>query len=1404
MPDAKPAPPRSLWWRAGRFALIIAGSLAGIGVLATTLLLVGINTGPGRRMLVRQTASLTGGMVTLEGVSGRFPDNLRVKTLAIHDRQGAWLTLHDVRFDWSPIAMVWRQARIYEFSASGLDIPRLPVSEPTPQSAQPELSSPSALRMGVDIRRLEVGRINVGASLAGQAASFRVSGHGRLANIDAVLNGLSLPKLPHSDIAIQVTRLDQTGQISLTTATGGGKLALHLNASEGADGGFVATLLGMPQLAPLALRLDMQGPVTASTLAFTASAGAVSAQARGTLDLLAQQMARLEVSAQSPRLDLAPDVGWQAVRLAARLNGKMAAPHGTAHLEVDQLAASGVQVGALNVRFAGEGGKAVAVAEQLHLTLTADGLRLPGKAPTLLAAAPLRLDAVAKPAEPGLPVVFTLEHPVVALSGTVQAAAPQSGTFSLRVPDLLPMGEVAGVPLRGHASLSARFDRPRDPQGETHFTADGQLAITGGQAMAAGLMGPDGHFALAAAMHPLPAQAGMSAGQQIDVSSFTLSGQALAAKLLGHMQTGRNVDITADIGLPALEKLVPTLRGDTNIVLALKGPLQDFVATLGIKANLGTATMPKGALALDASVVHLPEAPQGTLTLEGTLDRAPAQLAVAFGQAADGVRHLDLQKLGWSSTKGEGTLTLAPKEVVPQGNLNLTVGRLADYGSLVGQKIAGSLAASVSTTMVEYKPVVALRLKGSVLTPTFKVGSIVLAGSITDPVAHPTPDLTLRLGGLGVAGVSGQALLSAKGPDTGMVLSAQVGPASWLGSPLMLNTQAVLNLPDKQIKLQKLTATAKQETLRLQAPVLVSFGETLGIDRLRAVMSTQGSQPATLDVAGRIKPSLSVTADIRNVTPALAHPFMPNLDARGVVSLNAKLSGALDKPEGRVQIRGSNLRMMDSSAAASVPAMEVEGTASLARTQAQVQLDASAGSKMGLQVRGNVPLSRTGQMNLQANGKLDLSIANGILGAQARQAQGKVQMALQVRGTPASPAVMGAIDLINADFQDFAQGVHLSAINGRMVGARDRIVIQALSAKAGNGTLGASGFVGIAMPGMPMDLHLFAKDARPVTSDLLTAVLNADITVRGQVQTRMDVIGGVDLRRVEINIPNSLPVSVARLDIIRPGEEKKRLEDAMAASTHQSVIGLDLKLTSPGKFFVRGHGLDAEMAGRLNVTGTAQVPVVTGGFDLKRGNFDLAGISLNFSKGRVGFNGSGVGHKLDPTLDFEADRAVEGQTAMLKVGGYASAPKISFDSIPSLPQDQVLAMLLFGTDARSLSSTQMVEVGTALATLTGLTTFDPMGTLRKTLHLDRLAVGGGSGVGNGGASVEAGKYVMKGVYVGAKQATSGSGTQAQVQVDLTNHLKLNTTVGSGGSVTGFTTPENDPGSSVGLIWQYRY
>ena len=72
-----------------------------------------------------------------------------------------------------------------------------------------------------------------------------------------------------------------------------------------------------------------------------------------------------------------------------------------------------------------------------------------------------------------------------------------------------------------------------------------------------------------------------------------------------------------------------------------------------------------------------------------------------------------------------------------------------------------------------------------------------------------------------------------------------------------------------------------------------------------------------------------------------------------------------------------------------------------------------------------------------------------------------------------------------------------------------------------------------------------------------------------------------------------------------------------------------------------------------------------------------------------------------------------------------------------------------------------------------------------------------------GYNVAAGRYIAKRVYVEAKQSTTGS-TQLQVDVDLTKHLKLQTRLGNGTAITQGTTPENDPGSSLGLSYQIEY
>src|SRR6202012_3601873 len=103
---------------------------------------------------------------------------------------------------------------------------------------------------------------------------------------------------------------------------------------------------------------------------------------------------------------------------------------------------------------------------------------------------------------------------------------------------------------------------------------------------------------------------------------------------------------------------------------------------------------------------------------------------------------------------------------------------------------------------------------------------------------------------------------------------------------------------------------------------------------------------------------------------------------------------------------------------------------------------------------------------------------------------------------------------------------------------------------------------------------------------------------------------------------------------------------------------------------------------------------------------------------------------------------------------------------------------------KQLTPLQLASLGQGLAAMGGVGGgFNPLGTVRNTLGLDRLSVGstqgGASGTENQ-TTVEAGRYVARNVYVGVKQNLSG-GTQTQVQVDITGRLKAQATLATGAS-----------------------
>jgi len=464
-----------------------------------------------------------------------------------------------------------------------------------------------------------------------------------------------------------------------------------------------------------------------------------------------------------------------------------------------------------------------------------------------------------------------------------------------------------------------------------------------------------------------------------------------------------------------------------------------------------------------------------------------------------------------------------------------------------------------------------------------------------------------------------------------------------------------------------------------------------------------------------------------------------------------------------------------------------------------MQIDATlAIGRSKLAVSGDAPMTPNGRLDLKATGTADLSLFNGDLTVTGRRLLGQATLDGVVRGTFAAPEISGGAKLSNVEYHDSANGLRLTAISGDAAFKGNRIEIVNLSGRAGAGTVKLNGSVDVAAAGLPVHLVLTARNAEPVSSDQFHARVDADITLAGSLTGLLQAGGKITVLRAESVLPNSLPPEVANLDVKRPG---KPVTEA-SPPVRPSAIGLDLNISSPGQFFVRGRGLDAELNGDVHVGGTISAPVMTGAFEMRRGTFDLGGATLNFTSGKLSFESGSPRDRLDPALDFVAQSTTGGYAAKLEISGTVSNPKVQLSSTPTLPQDEILAQLLFQQNVKQLSALQLAEMAQAAASLGGLSGgFDPLGSARRVLGLDRLSVGSGP---NNQAQLEAGKYVLRNVYVGAKQGLSNA-PQAEVQVDLTKHLKATATIATGNSAAVTQgAQQQDPGTSAGLSWQFEY
>jgi len=1327
--------------RAFKISAWVAGAVALLVVLLGFFLFIAGNTEPGRAMIEKLTHRLTSGQVSLVGLSGSFPQRMEVQHFELSDERGVWLTADRVMLDWSPLALLARRVQIDAVHAAIVDMQRLP--EPSPKAQGGPASIPR-----IDVAKLTVELLKLGSQLAGSPASLVLQGNAHLRSVrDMVIDA-------------SAHRIDGDGEYKLQLRFDAKRMDAALNLHEPA-GGPLENLLQLPGLGALAASMNLSGPRAAERLELSIDAGAFHGSAQGTLNL-DDFSADLDFAFDSPALTPRTDLAWQRASVNGRWQGSVKAPHADAHIEVDQLRVpGGTQLAALKGDVTADAGSAT-----LHAII--GGLRIPGPRPQILQDSPIKIDASMRLDQATRPVDLTASHRLFSLQATTAdsaafSAGQGSATLELKLPNLGELAALVGQDVRGSALVKAQV---RSDGTTVHLVLGANAALRAGAQVWSGAVGDSASLQLSGALTE----------GAIAIENMKFTGRAVSLTASG--EVSRPQRRSADQG-PAtlharwnfdasdLKSLSPELAGTLNASGTMDGPITAFGGQAQLSATLSVRNSSRNTLSAAVKMRGLPSAPSGTVSAQGVLDGAPLHVDVAVERAQAGSVRALIQRAEWKSAQAQGDITIASAVPQSHGQVRLQMGQLADLRNLLDANLAGSIAATLALRPDRGRTIAELHVDARDIAAGKFVGNAQLAAEgVTDAAAFK---------------------LDVQVPDLG-------------GAKASLTAAGTLNLEARKIALASAAADYHGQKLRLLSPAQIALANGLAVDELKI-----GAQQAVLDLKGEISPALDVSASLSGVQPPLVNAFAPGLLSSGTIEAHAQLQGSFASPTGQVRLTATGVRAAD-DAAFGLPALDLRATAQLRGTAADLDARLTAGEASQLSAVGRAPLGVSGTWDLKISGALDVGVINPFLEARGQHAAGNLRVDASVAGSVAEPQIAGTVNLTKGSVRDYARGMSLTDINAAIVGSEGTLQIKSFTAAAAPGTVSMSGKVGVLQAGVPVDLSIKADNAQPLASKLVTANLHADLKVTGSARQRLDIAGTIHLNRTLIGIPNSLPPSVAVLDVRRHGKAAPPPPDKPL------VIGLDVAVNSPQEILVQGRGLDAEMGGDLHVTGTTDAPVVTGGFDLQRGTFSLSGNKLNFlPESRISFNGAGLKNKIDPTLDFTARTTMSDATVTLRITGLADAPRFEFSSSPPLPQDEILARLLFGQNVAQLSALQVAQIGVALATLTGVGGdggLNPLVKIQKSLGLDRLTLGpGATSTGTGteptGASIAAGRYISKRVYVEAKQTTLGT-SQLETDIDLSKHLKLQTRIGNGTASVQGTTPDNDPGSSVGLVYQIEY
>jgi translocation and assembly module TamB len=477
----------------------------------------------------------------------------------------------------------------------------------------------------------------------------------------------------------------------------------------------------------------------------------------------------------------------------------------------------------------------------------------------------------------------------------------------------------------------------------------------------------------------------------------------------------------------------------------------------------------------------------------------------------------------------------------------------------------------------------------------------------------------------------------------------------------------------------ELTGHAQIPSLQARGEIFTGVDAQVSVQRKHADLTFRSTVEQSslqvkggVDLTGAYLAKLTLDTGVVPIGPLLTK-FIPRRTqgASGQMELHATLDGPLKEPariQGHAEIPTIRLQTKSIGLSNAKPI-----TMDYRDGVLQVRNAELKGNGTDIRLDGSVPVQGTRDMNLTANGTLDLGLLQDW--TDGGHSSGRVNVELQAKGEKTQPAIKGRVRIVNAAYTSDDLPAGIESLNGEMSIDGNRLQIANLSGTAGGGTfsLGGSAIYG-RKPSF--NLALDASSVR-VRQNGVRAVVDANLALSGAI-TASTLGGRVAIHRLSFNQGSDLA------EIASQFSDDNVVTDT---SSFANNVKLNVAVQSAEDLSLASSQLSIAGSANLNAVGTLANPIILGRVGLTSGEVFFLGKRFEIQSGTIAFANT---VRTEPVVNLYVNTVIDQYTITVNLSGPLDRLKSTYTSDPSLATADIINLLAFGqttADAASNAST---------------------------------------------------------------------------------------------------------------------